>query len=217
MSIHCLNFWLTLFDKLKRFSFIVESGSNSKEIQEFEHKCRILFKYETFEMEHDLRVSLMLCNSMKIPPIFIEQQSIESQSMILPLHKWKHFSTELNEINICIKPQGWSKDKITVYKNCTESDIFKCLDSKGSDYKFMFKIGGFYQSQDRHELDIFVNMRTCELIQRNWIHFPEETEDTFSGQWDSHDYEKFASFQHFLELKSVQHVEEVWYGFHGYV
>eukprot|EP01084_Bolivina_argentea_P034344 63564_1 len=65
---HIQNFWLTLFDKLKRFSFIVESGSKSKEIQEFEHKCRILFKYETFEMEHDLRVSLMLCNSMKIPP-----------------------------------------------------------------------------------------------------------------------------------------------------
>ena len=65
--------WSLITRKLRQFSFTMQPGLSMKEILEFEHRIKK-------KLPWDMRVSLMMCSFIEIPPIFGDSSDFELMS-----------------------------------------------------------------------------------------------------------------------------------------
>eukprot|EP01084_Bolivina_argentea_P136896 241109_1 len=162
--------WLKMFFKLRQFSFLMDNYCTLDEIQAFENNPNYtVLKYGYYEkinlnkhiekkLPSDMKISLLLCNYIRLPPVFKDLTAFESA--ILPLTDW-----------FFISPQDKS-DRVQDW--CYDFYFRELNDNTANQYKiwfddYMMRIGGYGRDitsglcrQDRY--DIYWNIKTNKIL-----------------------------------------------------
>eukprot|EP01084_Bolivina_argentea_P295813 509409_1 len=169
---------ISIFHKLRQFSFMMKDPCNINEIQEYEVKCKQILNTDSYELPDLFRITMLLYNAIQIPPIFKHSWNgshsfgVLLESFIKPLNKWIHISSN--------SYKGYYSDIIDDiqgdYDQESNNKIQSWFDTNGIHHYYIFLIG-YYFNGDTFPVRVYFNIKTKEM-------FVYETEDYWDGYVD---------------------------------
>ena len=149
--------WISIFHKLRQYSFMIKDPCTLQQIQEFESKCKLILGNPNYELPDFLRISYLLANSVEIPPVINFNEATDSkyisnrfhpetiiESYMSPLTEW----TRDRNDNY---PYSWQQEicgKTILYNLDDECyDRWHWFDTNSPEYNNIFQIGLYFSNE----------------------------------------------------------------------
>eukprot|EP01084_Bolivina_argentea_P045103 83015_1 len=170
--------WISIYHKLKQFSFMMKQPCSVEEITKFEHKCQVILNDSNYQLPDIFRISLLLCNSVQFPPIFLLNTSEKYTKMTLeyPETYYELFDEFDNKIfESFIKPLNeWTNDKSTITPYEMDDELSDHFDEEtvqllklwfsedAVEYEHTFCIANY--NTELVAVSVFLNIKTSQIF-----------------------------------------------------
>ena len=197
--------WIRILKQLQSFSYMIQGGESLMRIQEFEAKCAQMVNDVKYELPSDLRISLMLSNGSRIPPLFTHcytkdqnqtlSQLIALETYMLPLTEWEQIDNFVFCIGLYILPYyGVTiqltlniKDNVLMHSEYDGDDLKCCLTMDVTNWmeSIIFKRISDFNDNETVKLDEhYFSLSACKKQWfNNILHIMDEDHNIQRAGW----------------------------------